>query len=575
MKPFWLCMPLLAALSSSAAADFQFKKDFLKRLVQQVPGILGSQDTKTGRFGTRPWICTDQNVIYPLAVAWATRSDDNPFFHDPKVLDAIMAGGDALIEAQDKNGMWRFDKKDGSFWGMIYMPWTYSRWARAYSLIRDAMPEQRRKRWEEALTLGYSGIAATQLGRVHNIPTHHAMGLYIAGIALNRPDWCEQARQFTPKVVAAQDPGGFWSEHHGPVVAYDYVYVDALGTYYAASGDVSVLPALKRASGFHAAFTYPDGSCVETVDERNPYNPAIRLGSVGFSFSPEGRGYLERQLALLDAREQKVSADDLASFILYGEEGPAVPAPAAQSDTRFVLGKGDALIRRKGPWFICLSAYHCDVPLNRWQQDRQNFVSIYHDRTGLIIGGGNTKLQPLWSTFTVGGTSLLKHKPGDENPKFTPDGPLWHVPSNAVIIQSDPVGLKLSYGDEDCEVFIEMADDRRVNLRACSTANSGHPVEAHLTLIPRPDKPVETALGAIKHLKTEQFVLSAEESGGWISHAGWRVSLPPGSKAVWPALPHNPYVKDGAAKPEEGRIVVSLPFSAAVREHTVTITIQE
>ena len=33
---------------------------------------------------------------------------------------------------------------------------------------------------------------------------------------------------------------------------------------------------------------------------------------------------------------------------------------------------------------------------------------------GVFLGGGNTKLQPLWSTFTVGDVSLLKHKPGDE-----------------------------------------------------------------------------------------------------------------------------------------------------------------
>lgn len=574
MKPCCIIAVLLAAASCSASADFEFKTDFLKRLVKAVPGILGSQDPATGRFGTGVWICTDQNAIYPLAVAWATQSEDNPYYRDARVLEAIMSGGDALIAAQDKQGMWRFDKKDGSFWGMIYMPWTYSRWVRAYSLIRDAMPAERRKRWEDGLTLGYTGIARTQLGRVHNIPSHHAMGLYIAGTALNRPEWCEQARQFIPKVVAEQDPGGFWSEHYGPVVAYDYVYIDALGTYYAVSGDESVLPALRRASDFHAAFTYPDGSCVETVDERNPYKPGVRLGSVGFSFSPEGRGYLAQQLAILDRSGQEVGADDLASFILYAREGPAIPPPAAQSDRRFVLGKGDALIRRKGPWFICLSAYTCDIPTNRWQQDRQNLVSVFHDRVGLIVGGGNTKLQPLWSTFTVGDISLLKHTPGDENPKFTPDGPLWHVPSSAVIIQSDPVGLKLKYGEEDCEVFLDIVDERTINLHAFSALNTGHPVEAHLTLIPHLDKPVETALGASKDLKTDRFTLSAEEAGGWISHAGWRVSMPAGSKAIWPVLPHNPYVKDGSTKsPDEGRIVISLPFSSSTREHSVAVSI--
>jgi hypothetical protein len=45
---------------------------FLKSLVAGVPAILKSQDSKTGRFGTQPWVCGDQNVIFPLAAAWAT-----------------------------------------------------------------------------------------------------------------------------------------------------------------------------------------------------------------------------------------------------------------------------------------------------------------------------------------------------------------------------------------------------------------------------------------------------------------------------------------------------------------------
>lgn len=570
--PLVVCV--VDASASNQGAELWFREDFTKKLAAGVPKIIQSQDAKTGRFGSGVWICTDQNVLFSLAVAWATKSDDNLCYQDPKVLEAIMAGGDALIDAQDKDGRWRFDKKDGSFWGMTYMPWTYSRWVRAYGLIRDAMPPERRKRWEDALTLGYTGISKTQLGHVHNIPSHHAMGLFIAGKALDKLEWCDQAREFMPKVVAKQDPGGFWSEHHGPVVAYDFVYVDAVGVYHAVSGDESVLPALDRASTFHAAFTYPDGSCVETVDERNPYSPNIRLGNVGFTFTPAGRGYVAQQLELLEKSGRQPAADDMASFIMYGREGSIDPTPSAEPDRRFVLGNGDAIIRRKGPWFSCLSAYHCDIPQNRWQQDRQNLISVFHDKTGLIVGGGNTKMQPLWSTFTVGDTSLLAHTPGDESPDFNPKGPLWHVPSDAVIIQSDPIGVKLKYGDEDCEIWVQPVDDTRLNLRVYSTAESGQPVEAHLTLIPRLSEPLKTESGMEKNLKTDQFTLTAEEAGGCISHAGWRIELPDGSKVIWPVIPHNPYVKDGAPKSaDESRIVILVPFSADRREHLVSINV--
>ena len=114
---------------------------------------------------------------------------------------------------------------------MIWMPWTYSRWIRTFALMRDEMPAEKREAWERAMQLGYSGIAGSNLARVHNIPSHHAMGLYIAGQMFQRPEWSRQAAEFLVKVADQQAEGGYWSEGVGPVVLYNFVYVDALGTY--------------------------------------------------------------------------------------------------------------------------------------------------------------------------------------------------------------------------------------------------------------------------------------------------------------------------------------------------------
>lgn len=566
----------VAVEASAAKAEpvLRYKEDFLRQLVAAVPRILKNQDPKTGRFGTGIWIVNDQHDMFPLAVAWATKSDDNPYYHDPKVLEAIMAAGDALIADADENGQWEFRKKDGSTWGKVYMCWTYSRWIRSFGLIRDAMPPDRREKWEKALILAYTNIAKTQLHRVHNIPSQHAASLYIAGQLFDRPEWCEQAKEFIAKVVAEQDPGGFWSENHGPVVSYNFVYSDALGYYYWYSKDESVLPALQRASRFHANFSYPDGSKVETIDERNPYHAGIALGNQGFTYSPEGRGFLAEQFDLLKKAGKPISADSLAHFILHGEEGPYVPTASAERDRKYILPDGKALVRRKSPWFICLSAYHCPIPTNRWIQDRQNLVSIFHDKCGLIVGGGNTKLQPLWSTFTVGDVSLLKHTPGDTNPVFVPAGPLIHVPTGAGIGKSDPPSLGLTYGEERCSVRVEPVDDRTCRISLKATSRSGQPVAAHLTLIPHLGQMIRTGAGAERPLDPEGFDLTGDKAGGWIAHAGWKLSLPPAAKVTWPVLPHNPYRKDGAAEPPEGRIVVTLPFSQDVSEYELTITVE-
>ncbi|MBM3333525.1 hypothetical protein FJY63_02580 [Candidatus Sumerlaeota bacterium] len=477
------------------------------------------------------------------------------------------------------------------------MPWTYSRWVRAFGLIRDAMPPERRARWEQALTLGYSGIARSALSRVHNIPTHHAMGLYHAGQILDHPEWRKQAKAFMGKVCADQNPGGFWSEHYGPVIQYDFVYSDALGIYYAMSKDGTVLPALERAAQFHAAWTYPDGTPVETVDERNPYHAGAQLGTVGFSCSPVGRGFLQQQWQRLKAlgmgldlfsrgglknsaewqrlkaTGREIDADTAAAFILYGQAGSTSPPPGNQEQFRSVLGNNDAVVQRHRPWFVALSAYHTPVVENRWIQDRQNLVSLFHDRVGLIVGGGNTKLQPLWSAFTVGDVSLLSHRRSDTNPKFTPPSGLWHLPSSAQL-DPDRLSLALSYGAEQCRVGVDVTDSNRAVLTYEATTSSGQAVEAHVTLLPRMGATWMAASGKKGTLDDQPLRLAAGEAGAWFAHNGWRISAPPTATIVWPVLPHNPYRKDGRAAAEEGRIVLVLPFSAQNQRYALTVEVQ-
>ncbi len=557
------------------AEELRYKELALKSLVQAVPAILKSYDPSTGRFGTGVWICTDQNVIFPLAAAWAVKSDNNPYYHDGELLKAIIAGGNALIDDMGSDGSWVFRKKDNSTWGTIRMPWTYSRWIRAFSLIRDAMPASDRERWEKALTLGYSNIMSRDIKRVHNIPAHHAMGLYCAGKVLGKTEWCDFASRFMAQVVAEQDIAGFWSEHFGPVVRYNLVYVDALGHYYAMSGDEAVLPALRRAARFHTMFTYPDGSLVETIDERNPYERSLRFGNVGFTYTPEGRGYLAQQMDLMRKTGLHIGADDAASILLYGQEGDAIPTTASYTDRLDVTPDGKALVRRKGPWFICLSAYHCPISENRWIQDRQNLVSIFHDAVGLIVGGGNTKLQPLWSTFIVGNISALAHKPGDENPRFTPTGELYHVPDGAAIRQENPIGLGLIYGRERCSILIDPIDNERVKIIMSVEADSGLPVEAHLTLIPHLGKRFAGARGFETVLGQQAFELDSSTVGEWIEHTGWKLTVPEGARVIWPVLPHNPYRKDGRTELNEGRIVLAIPFSPKRRNCEVVLSINE
>ncbi|NLF18230.1 MAG: hypothetical protein GX595_13415 [Lentisphaerae bacterium] len=564
----------VAAPAAPALTAWPPRDTLVQSLAAGIEPILKTQDEATGRFGSQPWICNDQNVLMPLAAAWAIEHPDNPWHHDARLLKAIAAGGRALVEDQDATGRWIFRKKDNSTWGMIHMPWTYSRWIRAYVLVREALEPADRETWERGLRLGFTGIRKYMDGHVHNIPCHHAMGLYIAGQALGEPEWCAAAKAFMGKVVAKQDPGGFWSENFGPVIGYNEVYVDALGAYYHASQDDSVLEALRHSAQFHAAVLWPDGSAAPCFDERQIYHRGIRLGSVGFTFTPEGRGYLLQQLGKHLAAGGKVGAEWAASMLLYGGQGDSI-APAAAGDEATVwIGNRDGLIQRRKPWQWAFSAYVCPPPKSRWIQDRHNLVDIFHDRLGLVIGGGNTKLQPWWSTFTRGVCSLLQHRPGDENPDFRPAIDLTWVPEAARLEDSaGTTRLALTCGGQPCSVQTAVSGDG--DLALIYEAPAGQGIEAHVPFLNR-GRRLTTAAGEVVRLGEDDLVIPSERLGGGFDYAGLRVGLPAGASLRWPARQHDPYKKDGSSGLGAAKLVAVLPFTTQSRcEVTLHVTPEE
>jgi hypothetical protein len=554
--PVLLLTLLLAHQATAAVADY--KARCLNDLVAQIPEILKSQNPHTGRFGAGIWVVIDQNVLLPLGAAWSFRDKANRYYHSPQVLEAIMKGGDALIDAQDQNGQWLFNKKDGSTWGQIYQPWTYTRWLRAFQMIREAMPADRRARWEKALLLGYHGISKEErdndrTSNLHNIPAHHAMGLYFACKIFSRPEWCSQGAAFLHRIADSQAPDGYWSEHVGPVVLYGTVYVEALGTYLAASKtDEGIRATLRRAAVFHAHFTYPDGTDVETVDERNPYYGKVRVPNVGFTFSPEGRAYLMRQMKLLKGL---IPADDAASLLLYGEDGEVVDCAAGDFD--YTLPSGKAEVVRRAPWFLVLSAFTAPVLQKRWVQDRQNFVSVFHDGAGLILGGGNTKLQPAWSNFTAGNADLLRLKPGDEDPNFLPPPGIQHVPDNARLVHDgQTIGVELNYGADRAQVALKIVDAR--HLAYVSSGDAA--LSGHVTILPHLGQAIQSSQATVPALG-QAFDWRTVR---WLEHAGTHIAITEPARVRWPLLPHDPYKKDGHGDLDQGRIVIDLPGPATL-----------
>ena len=169
------------------------RKHILGVMSEAVDERIPDFNEKTGRFhselegppapGAKPedigWFIVNQDIIYPLALLYTTPG--TPYHGDSAILNMALRGGDAIRDFQYPDGKVEFLKVDGSRWGPTYMGWTNYSWLEAYAILRDQMDEERRKRWEEGLSLAHDGQARELAdSHVHNIPCFKAMSCYRA-----------------------------------------------------------------------------------------------------------------------------------------------------------------------------------------------------------------------------------------------------------------------------------------------------------------------------------------------------------------------------------------------------------
>src|SRR5438445_13842611 len=101
--------------------------------------------------------------------------------------------------------------------------------------------------------------------------------------------------------------------------------------YYEHSHDPAALEALRRSTDFHEFFTWPDGTPVETINDRNRYWAVSPWGHFGFSHFADGRRYAEFLTSFFTTNDLSLETlGRLAQDALYFHEGPTAPIPQDQ-----------------------------------------------------------------------------------------------------------------------------------------------------------------------------------------------------------------------------------------------------
>jgi len=378
---------------------------------------------------------------------------------------------------------------------------------------------------------------------------------------LKHPEWVKLAREEFKNILRTQNPDGYWAEHHGPVNSYNRVTMHGVGIYYALTGDPEALEAMRRAKNFTLGFTYPDGSLVSVIDERNRYSPGISAdwGLMALSHFPDGRRFNRLMTSkLLEKLEKGESGhnlsflslsrilDDLKYSANRSAEESTVPQELESYEARLMSG---ALLMRRGSWVVCVSGI-ISPPWegNRFFLDRYTYLEVWHEKVGLLLGGGNTKRQPQIATLLM--------EPSHGALDFWPQ-------ESRITTSGDSLQLELRFQKFRARMKVSIIDNQTLRIKS-DFIETTPPIlwpnryECNLQVQIKAGQNITTRSGEKTVLSSNRIELLEEQVGPSLESQFWRLEVPDGKTSFrFPFLPFYNYNIDGIGSTSTAVAVLS------------------
>ena len=252
---------------------------FAREALAQIPKILTLQDRNPhsptyGCFDRNFWQYKiidfpsgmSQEFVWPLALAYDTDLPDNTFYQQPVLRDWVEAG---ILYAS------RSAHPDGSC--DDYFPFERAGGAAAFSLLACL---------ESYTLLGLNNPVALRFfeKRADWLAHHHESGrltnhqalivlcLELASRLLHTDKWNEAKAQRLERVLAWQNPEGWFQEYEGCDPGYHTLTISCLARVYELTPDNRLKDAIAKAVILAAHFVHPDGSYGGEYTSRNTYN---------------------------------------------------------------------------------------------------------------------------------------------------------------------------------------------------------------------------------------------------------------------------------------------------------------
>ena len=347
-----------------------------------------------------------KNVAYTAGRLYALDHPDNPYAGDAEALGTCLRLVDAWCEA--------YEAARAAGRPMDTNEWPPYIMAQLVGMLGgSSIGSERLARWKANLAEWCAIMAPKPFG--FTSPNHEAwkcLCLHAAAEVLGRPDYAGAAVWQQRQELHYQTPDGFWEEgrHHGPSLKYCFMQLHAMARLAKMSGDAGILAAAVRLADFMAEFTFPDGTTMGCLDGRQSYALGPWLAVVpGQELTPAMREVTRRSVAtqhrwgcFKEPRYLSTSYWYMTYGMVMLTDGSRFFEEVIEPRTAHPLDAGGAVVERhschmdggairRGGFVCALSGVISDIPASggRFRLQRQNRLDLWHERTGLILGGGH------------------------------------------------------------------------------------------------------------------------------------------------------------------------------------------
>ncbi len=375
---------------------------------------------------------------------------------------------------------------------------------RLYELMGDQAGKARVARWREPMARNLRSVDALidRVGEDLGKPgpwsgtgPNHYFGWFAVGYEhaqlLGESRVARKIERAMLRHVRIQLPAGYFPEHQGPATGYQHVSLGGVAEFHRQDPLSATKRALERGLDFMLHAIYPDLRGIETFDERNRLGHDPRFQHA-LLWTPRGRNLFARTLAAARERVGGKRGDcrplTTATPFTMGEwhqVGAAFRCHDHAVATRRI-GVADrlpidekafawrledkGLVRKQGPWFCALSAYSHEVAQgNPYHMERTQALSVYHDKAGLIIGGGNDKRAFHTATIHV--------REGGDCHYFPAIGTkmLVGVAPKVLVGRGACDAIEFDYGSARARLEVQADSPRRLRIAACATTTQTQP----------------------------------------------------------------------------------------------------